>query len=130
MVLKLYSVGYARGGSVIVALVLAEKQIPFELIVVNLEANEQKTPEFLEMHPFGQVPVIVSIIPRVFLLLFPTTVTRMTTDSSSMKAAPSAGTSQRNTQIKGHPFSPRASRSAHLWSKPCPSSLLTSSQRS
>lgn len=65
-VLKLYSVGYARGGSVIVALVLAEKQIPFELIVVNLEANEQKTPEFLEMHPFGQVPVIVSIIPRVF----------------------------------------------------------------
>ncbi|KAJ7890356.1 glutathione S-transferase [Mycena leptocephala] len=58
MVLKLYSVGYARGGSVIVALVLAEKQIPFELIVVNLEANEQKTPEFLEMHPFGQVPVI------------------------------------------------------------------------
>jgi hypothetical protein len=113
MVLKLYSVGYARGGSVIVALVLAEKQIPFELIVVNLEANEQKTPEFLEMHPFGQVPVIVSIILRVFLLLlFPTTVTRMTMDSSSMKAAPSAGTSQRNTQIKGHPFSPQASRSA------------------
>jgi glutathione S-transferase len=28
--------------------------------VVDLGAQEQKTPEFLAMHPFGQVPVIVS----------------------------------------------------------------------
>ncbi|KAJ6566271.1 glutathione S-transferase [Mycena capillaripes] len=58
MVLKFYAVGYAGGGSGIVALVLAEKQIPFEHIVVDLTAQEQKTPEHLALHPFGQVPVI------------------------------------------------------------------------
>ncbi|KAJ7196657.1 glutathione S-transferase [Mycena pura] len=58
MVLKLYAVGYVGGGSAIVALVLAEKKIPFELVVVDLEAKEQKTPKFLTKNPFGQVPVI------------------------------------------------------------------------
>ncbi|KAJ6592530.1 glutathione S-transferase [Mycena capillaripes] len=58
MALKLYAVGYAGGGSAIVALVLAEKQISFEHIVVDLTAQEQKTTEFLALHPFGQVPVI------------------------------------------------------------------------
>jgi len=58
MVLKLYAVPYAAGGGGIVALLLAEKQIPFELVVVDLAAKEQKKPEFLAMHPFGQVPVI------------------------------------------------------------------------
>ncbi|KAJ6543143.1 glutathione S-transferase [Mycena capillaripes] len=58
MVLKFYSSGYVGGGGAIVALVLAEKHIPFEHIVVDLAAKEQKTPEFLAMHPFGQVPVI------------------------------------------------------------------------
>jgi glutathione S-transferase len=62
MVLKLYGTSEAGSSTSIVALVLAEKQIPFEHIVVDLGAQEQKTPEFLAMHPFGQVPVIVSSV--------------------------------------------------------------------
>ncbi|KAJ6457710.1 glutathione S-transferase [Mycena sanguinolenta] len=58
MVLKFYGVPYPGGGSGLVYLLLAEKQIPFELIAVDLKAKEQKKPEFLAMHPFGQVPVI------------------------------------------------------------------------
>ncbi|KAJ7641847.1 glutathione S-transferase [Roridomyces roridus] len=58
MVLKLYAGTIASGGSGIVALVLAEKQIPFELVLTDLATGEHKTPEFLAMHPFGQIPVI------------------------------------------------------------------------
>ncbi|KAJ7263586.1 glutathione S-transferase [Mycena haematopus] len=58
MGLKLYAVPYPGRGSGLVYLLLAEKQIPFELVAVDLKANEQKKPEFLAMHPFGQVPVI------------------------------------------------------------------------
>ncbi|KAJ7923094.1 glutathione S-transferase [Mycena leptocephala] len=58
MVLKLYSASFPGAGGGIVALALAEKQIPFEHVLVDLKAKEQKTPEFLAMNPFGQVPVI------------------------------------------------------------------------
>ncbi|KAJ7641846.1 glutathione S-transferase [Roridomyces roridus] len=58
MVLKLYAGTRAAGGGGLVALVLAEKQIPFELVVTDLSARQHKTPEFLAMHPFGQIPVI------------------------------------------------------------------------
>ncbi|KAJ7325380.1 glutathione S-transferase [Mycena albidolilacea] len=58
MVLKLYAVPYPGRGSGLVYLLLAEKQIPFELVAVDLKAKEQKKPEFLAMDPFGQVPVI------------------------------------------------------------------------
>jgi glutathione S-transferase len=62
MVLKIYSGANAAGGAALVGLVLAEKQIPFEHIFVNLSKGEHKTPEFLEKHPFGQIPVIVSFL--------------------------------------------------------------------
>ncbi|KAJ7776552.1 glutathione S-transferase [Mycena maculata] len=58
MVLKLYADPHARGASAIVAMVLAEKQIPFELIQIDLEQGEHKKPDFVQKHPFGQVPVI------------------------------------------------------------------------
>ncbi|KAJ7096858.1 glutathione S-transferase [Mycena epipterygia] len=58
MVLKLYSVPYAAAGCGIVAMVLAEKQIPFELIVINLANKNQKTPDYLAKNPFGQVPML------------------------------------------------------------------------
>ncbi|KAJ7899785.1 glutathione S-transferase [Mycena leptocephala] len=58
MVLKLYASSQAGGGGGVVALVLAEKQIPFELVAVDFAAKQHKAPEFLAMHPFGQVPVI------------------------------------------------------------------------
>lgn len=47
-----------------VAVVLREKDVPYELVPVDLMKGEHKSPAFLEKQPFGQVPYIV----RVFLL--------------------------------------------------------------
>ncbi|KAJ7909751.1 glutathione S-transferase [Mycena leptocephala] len=58
MVLKLYSSAFPGAGGGMVALVLAEKQIPFEHIAVDLNAKQHKTPDFLAMHLFGQVPIV------------------------------------------------------------------------
>jgi glutathione S-transferase len=44
----------------IIALVLAEKQVPFDHILIDIHAKDHKTSEFLAMNPFGQVSVIVS----------------------------------------------------------------------
>ncbi|HWU48497.1 MAG TPA: glutathione S-transferase [Asticcacaulis sp.] len=41
-----------------VELLLRALDLSFERIEVNLAAKEQKTPEFLALNPFGQVPVI------------------------------------------------------------------------
>lgn len=41
-----------------VQLALSLMAIPHELITVDLRQGQQKTPEFLQMNPFGQVPVI------------------------------------------------------------------------
>ncbi|KAJ7085498.1 glutathione S-transferase [Mycena belliarum] len=41
-----------------VATTLAELQIPFELIEVQLSKGEQKQPAYLEKQPFGQIPYI------------------------------------------------------------------------
>ncbi|KAJ7049057.1 glutathione S-transferase [Mycena amicta] len=59
MVLKLYCTSRAGGGSGIVALVLTEKNIPFEFVPVDIPNKANKTSEFMDsLHPFGQVPVI------------------------------------------------------------------------
>ncbi|KAJ7792094.1 glutathione S-transferase [Mycena olivaceomarginata] len=58
MVLKYCASSHLSGGGGIVALVLVEKQILFEHVRVDMAAKEHKMPEFLAMHPFGQVPVI------------------------------------------------------------------------
>jgi glutathione S-transferase len=42
-----------------VKVVLEEKQIPYEIIPVDLKAGEQKRPEFLRLNPYGKVPVII-----------------------------------------------------------------------
>ncbi|KAJ7259437.1 glutathione S-transferase [Mycena rebaudengoi] len=55
MVLKLYA-GLQRPG--LVDLVLTEKQVPYERVVVDRANFQHKTPEFLAMHPFGQLPVL------------------------------------------------------------------------
>ncbi|KAJ6535299.1 glutathione S-transferase [Mycena vulgaris] len=39
-------------------MVLTEKQIPFELVVVDMAKKDHKAPEYLAKHPFGQVPMI------------------------------------------------------------------------
>jgi glutathione S-transferase len=58
MVLKLYG-GYRSPFVRLVAAILVEKQVSFDLISVDLANGEQKTPEYLANHPYGQVPYIV-----------------------------------------------------------------------
>lgn len=55
MVLKLYGVAGATCGKR-VAIVLNEKGIPFELHAI--EPGQNKTAEYLEKQPFGQIPYI------------------------------------------------------------------------
>jgi len=42
-----------------VALILKEKNVPYELVVVDISKNENKNPSYLANQPFGQVPYIV-----------------------------------------------------------------------
>ncbi len=42
-----------------VKVVLAEKNLPYEIIDVDLRKQEQKAPEFLRLNPYGKVPVLV-----------------------------------------------------------------------
>ena len=60
MVLKLYG-AHESPVARIVAAVLLEKQVPFELVLVDLAKGEHKTPEYLTQHPYGQVPYIVCV---------------------------------------------------------------------
>ncbi len=56
--IKLY--GHERSGnSYKVKLFLSLLELDFEWIRVDLMSGEQKTPEFLALNPFGQVPVLV-----------------------------------------------------------------------
>jgi len=38
--------------------VLAEKNLPYEIVPIDLRAQEQKTPDYLKMNPYGKVPVL------------------------------------------------------------------------
>jgi glutathione S-transferase len=42
-----------------VAMIAIERNIPYEVVVVDLMAGEHKQPAFLEHQPFAQVPYIV-----------------------------------------------------------------------
>src|SRR3972149_4532048 len=42
-----------------VKVVLAEKNLPYESIPVDLRKGEQKKPDFLKLNPYGKVPVII-----------------------------------------------------------------------
>ena len=58
MVLKLY--GYPLSTYTrLVALICKEKEVPYELVTIDLAKREHKAPEFIEKQPFGQVPYIV-----------------------------------------------------------------------
>jgi glutathione S-transferase len=41
-----------------VKVVLAEKNLPYEIVPVDLAKKEQKNPEYLKMNPYGKVPVL------------------------------------------------------------------------
>jgi glutathione S-transferase len=42
-----------------VRVVLAEKDLEYEKVLVDLRKQEQKTPEFLRLNPYGKVPVLI-----------------------------------------------------------------------
>jgi len=41
-----------------VKIVLTEKNLPYEIMPVDLRAKEQRTPEYLKLNPYGKVPVL------------------------------------------------------------------------
>jgi glutathione S-transferase len=41
-----------------VKVVLAEKNLPYEIVPVDLTKKEQKIPQYLQMNPYGKVPVL------------------------------------------------------------------------
>ena len=41
-----------------VKVVLAEKNLPYEIVPVDLTKKEQKSPEYLKVNPYGKVPVL------------------------------------------------------------------------
>jgi glutathione S-transferase len=42
-----------------VRLVLAEKDLEYEMVFVDLTKNEQKSPDFLRLNPYGKVPILI-----------------------------------------------------------------------
>ena len=42
-----------------VRVVLAEKDLEYEKVLVDLRKQDQKAPEFLQLNPYGKVPVLV-----------------------------------------------------------------------
>jgi maleylacetoacetate isomerase len=42
-----------------VRVVLAEKELEYETVFVDLRKGEQKSPEFLKLNPYGKVPVLI-----------------------------------------------------------------------
>ncbi|THH12679.1 hypothetical protein EW146_g7471 [Bondarzewia mesenterica] len=58
MVLKIYGVPLSTCVRR-VAVVCKEKNVPYELVTLDLQAGEHKSPAYLEKQPFGQVPYIV-----------------------------------------------------------------------
>jgi glutathione S-transferase len=57
MILKLY--GGARSRAAIVQWYLEELGIPYEFVLLDMEAGAHRQPDFLALNPFGKVPVIV-----------------------------------------------------------------------
>ena len=41
-----------------VKIVLAEKDLPYEIVPIDLRAQAQKTPDYLKLNPYGKVPVL------------------------------------------------------------------------
>lgn len=57
MVIRLY--GGARSRASIVQWYLEELSIPYEFVLIDLQAKEQHRPNFLAINPFGKVPAVV-----------------------------------------------------------------------
>lgn len=42
-----------------VRVVLAEKELEYETVLIDLKGGRQRTPEFLKLNPYGRVPVLI-----------------------------------------------------------------------
>ncbi|KAJ7071777.1 glutathione S-transferase [Mycena belliarum] len=58
MPLKIYGPVQAGGSLGAVLMVLAEKQVPFELVPIDMGKYEHKTPAYRALQPFAQTPVM------------------------------------------------------------------------
>ncbi|KAJ6570612.1 glutathione S-transferase [Mycena vulgaris] len=58
MVLKLYGPSGTHGATGAVAMTLMEKEIPFQLVYIDMAAGAHKTAEYIAKQPYGQVPLI------------------------------------------------------------------------
>ena len=118
MVLKLYG-SPSSGATRLVAFILHEKLVPFELAPIDLSKNEHKSPEYLEKHPFGQVPYIVCGFLSSHLIgstLYPFC-SRMMTVSYYTKAGPSATISPQSILTKEPLYSQLNSKPMHCSTK-------------
>src|SRR5271156_1053880 len=71
--LKLYQFPES-GNSRIVRLVLAEKNLAFERINIDVLKGDNRTPEFLKLNPRGKVPVLVHAGPHADVVLYESSV--------------------------------------------------------
>lgn len=102
MVLKLYG-NHVSCYTHNVLTVLHEKQIPFEYISVNLLKGEQRSPDYREKQPFGQVPCIV----RTFISFVTRCLTHILYESRAIcryfcAKYPSQGTSLVPLELKAY----------------------------
>jgi glutathione S-transferase len=73
--IKLYTNPGSRGK--ISEWVLSELKLPYETVILDMRSGEHKTPEYLEINPFGKVPAmedgericLLNIFPSFILLL-------------------------------------------------------------
>ena len=56
-ILKLY--GGARSRAAIIQWYLEELEIPYEVVLLDMQAGEHLRPDFLKINPMGKVPAIV-----------------------------------------------------------------------
>jgi len=98
-----------------VVVVLKEKGIPYELKTIDLFTGEHKKPEFKEMQPFGQIPVLVDgdvqlfesrAISQYIALKFATVGTPLIPSPTDLKAF---GLFQQAVSIEQSNFDPYAS---------------------
>jgi len=69
MVFNLYGVAFSTCTKR-VAIVLHEKNVPFQFHPIDFASGQHKSPEFLKYQPFGQVPYIVSFLSHSSLSKF------------------------------------------------------------
>lgn len=67
MVLKLYGMAQSTCTKR-VALILKEKEVPFEFHAVDVAKGEHKSADYVKKQPFGQVPYIVCSSPSIYLI--------------------------------------------------------------